>query len=203
MARSADRQEEARQRRREQARRRYDALETARKQRRENTKWMLRGLPLPMPLPSTAGKADGPHRRAPVPRPSKKLVSVFAVITVIVLGTPFLLRAPAAPRLATSCTGPALAVSSSSAPANSVVRFSVTGPATASYALAIDATRLDPPPSGAGMPVAVGGRLLATASGLRGCKGAGRFRVAVPPGEHRLVLFRDTALAASLPLTVR
>jgi hypothetical protein len=193
-----------RERRRQQARRRYDALETARKQRRENTKGMLRGLPLPIPTAATSNEGGLARRdRAPVPRPHRALVLTFVVITAVVLITPFLLRAPVPPRLSTSCTTPGLALSSPVVKTQAVVRYSVTGPAESTYAVAVDATRLDPPPVGSAFPVAVGGRLLATTPRLRACKGADRFRAALTPGEHRVVLFRDGLPAATQPLTVR
>ena len=192
-----------RDRRRERARRRYDALEAARKQRRENTKGMFRGLPLPFPTAAVSNEGRLDRRdRGPVPRPHRALVLTFVIITAVVLVTPFLLRTPVPPRLVTSCTTPGLALSSSVVKSRAVVRYSVTGPSESEYAVAVDATRLDPPSAGSPFPVAVGGQLLATAPRLRSCKGADRFRVALPPGEHRVVLFRNGRAAATQPLTV-
>ncbi len=193
-----------RERRRERSRRRYDALEAAHKQRRENTKGMFRGLPLPFPTAAVSNEGRVHRRdRGPVPRPHRALVLTFIVITAVVLIAPFLLRTPVPPHLATSCTTPGLALSSSVVKQRAVVRYSVTGPSEAEYAVAVDATRLDPPSANSLFPVAVGGQLLATAHRLRECKGADRFRVALPPGEHRVVLFRDGLPAATQPLTVR
>lgn len=203
MAGAGGRHDDGRQRQREQARRRYDALEAAHKQRRETTKNVFRGLPLPFPTPRMSNEPNGSRGRPPIPRPSRKLVLIFAAVTLVVLVTPFLLRVPPPPALATSCTTPALALSSPTVKARATVRYSVTGPSAATYAVAVDATRLDQPPPGGKFPVAVGGRLLAVAPHLRDCKGADRFVATLPPGEHRVGLFRDGTLVATQPLTVR
>lgn len=201
MARGPSGEGDGRDARRAKARARYDALESARKHRRESTKSALRGLPLS--FPNTDVTSAKRHDRSPVRRPSRKLVLFFALVTVIVLAVPFLLRVPAAPPLTTSCTQPGIATSTTSTSAGGVVRYAVTGPSVGAYAVAVDAQRLDPAPPGKRYPVAVGGRLVAVAAKLTSCKGDSRFKVTLAPGEHRVQLFRDGVLAATRPLTVR
>ena len=121
------------------------------------------------------------------------------------------------PKIRTSCTAPALALSDASQKQHSTVRWSATGPAGTVFELTIGVSRVE---------VAAGGRLVfvpdpgrtkapqqrasAQTTRPKSCHISGRFGVLVPPGAYTVRAFKlsgpvtspTVEQIATAPLTV-
>ncbi len=169
-----------RQARRERARRRYELLEQARKERRGHVRDVMR----------ESTRLPG--------RPSRRALIILTVVVAAVIAIVSLRHEPSrAPELLRSCTTPAIAVSEP-AGGGPVGQFAITGPAAGTYVVAVDAKTVtvhgdsaDATPAGA---VAV-----AIRRGLSGCASSGPLPD-VSPGAHEVQLFRDGDLVAQTRL---
>jgi hypothetical protein len=122
-------------------------------------------------------------------------IAVLIVVVAIVVRVHLNNRAPS---LATSCTRPAFALSTSSAHQGSTVRWSATGPANAHFVITMGIARLvegQRPGQLHGVPET--GHTAATtqqavhATALSGdCKAHGAFLVGVAPGSYTVRMFR-------------
>lgn len=108
------------------------------------------------------------------------------------------------PSLATSCTTPAIKLSSTSAKAGSNITWSATGPA-GRYVLTVDApavrvaggqVAVDTSAAGSGKSATLAGQPFS----MSGCTATGRFAFALPRGDHTLRMFR---LDGGTPRTVQ
>src|SRR4051794_9121395 len=121
------------------------------------------------------------------------------------------------PELTTSCTTPAIALSTTTQRQHHTVRWSVTGPGGSIFELTLGVSRVD---------VASGGRLVFVPENggdqkteqraghqqtmPKSCKASGAFGVLVPPGKYTVRMFRlsgpvtapTVTAVASAPLTV-
>jgi hypothetical protein len=140
---------------------------------------------------------------------------VALLVLAVILVRAFFSSPP--PKLTTSCTQPAIALSTSSQKQHHTVRWSVTGPGGSVFELTLGVSRVD---------VAAGGRLVFVpeAGGSqkteqraghqqtmpKSCKTSGAFGVLVPPGRYTVRMFQlsgpvtapTVTEVASAPLTV-
>jgi hypothetical protein len=122
-------------------------------------------------------------------------IAVLIVVVAIIVRVHLNNRAPS---LATSCTTPAFALSTTSAHRGSTVRWSATGPANAHFVITMGIERLDhlqQPGHLHGVPEA--GHTAATTEQAvpttvlsADCKAHGAFLVGVPPGSYTVRMFR-------------
>jgi hypothetical protein len=122
------------------------------------------------------------------------------------------------PALATNCSTPAIALSSSSASQGSIIRWSATGQAHMHFVLMIGVSRLAhsprpgqlravPDPTDGNNVTRFAARPTALSSS---CKASGEFSVTVPPGHYPVTMFRLDGTGAAVtgtqvavkPLTV-
>jgi hypothetical protein len=96
------------------------------------------------------------------------------------------------PRLATSCTTPAAAVGDVNG--SSDLRYSITGPASGTYIVAIDAVAAKVVGDGVDL-TPKSATAVAIKKGLKDCKGDGALPSDVGTG-HQLVILRDGKLVA-------
>jgi hypothetical protein len=108
-----------------------------------------------------------------------------------------------APKLATSCTTPGLALSVSDVVRGRAIYFAVTGPAER-VVLAIDAATLSPDLTATPVTGADEAQVIRPPVAVRDCKGDGVFGVQVPPGTHTVGVFPAAGGAplVTKPLTV-
>jgi hypothetical protein len=131
---------------------------------------------------------DGAHQ----PRmPSRKTLLVL-LAGGIVLAVLLALNAPTTrkgPPLATSCTTPAMALSSQVTGDGSNLEYSITGPPSGTYVVAVDAETVTV--EGDGVTATPKGAFATTARrGLKGCAANGSLPT-LSAGPHEVVLFRD------------
>jgi hypothetical protein len=121
------------------------------------------------------------------------------------------------PALTTSCTQPALALSTASQKQHDTVRWSATGPAGTTFELTLGVRRIDIAPGGQFVFVPESGpgktreqRVSPQIRMPRSCKTSGTFGVQVPPGRYSVKMFGlsgpvtspTVTELASQPLTV-
>jgi hypothetical protein len=121
------------------------------------------------------------------------------------------------PALKTSCTHPAIALSTASQKQHHTVRWSVTGPAESTFELTLGVRRVDVDPGGklVFVPDPGGNQRTEQRAGRqrtmpKGCKASGAFGVLVPPGSYTVRMFQlsgpvttpTVTEVASAPLTV-
>ncbi len=119
----------------------------------------------------------------------------MVVVVVLVLA---LHQSSSGPPLATNCTTPAIALSSSSTGTGQGIDYAITGPQTGTYVIAVDANSA----AVHGRDVTVtphGAFAVAIHAGLGSCKAHGTLP-ALAAGSHQVVLFRDGVLAAKAAL---
>lgn len=160
------------------------------------------GVPpdLPNPLKTTA---DLPRR------PTWQWTALGLVVLVIVaLIHNRVSNQP--PKLATSCTTPAMALSTSSSHKGSLVRWSTTGPANTRFVIFIGTAQLvagakpgqlHPVPDPGGSPGTTEGAALNAVISTK-CTAHGEFSVGVPPGQYNVRMFKVTGTGASVAATV-
>ena len=107
------------------------------------------------------------------------------------------------PKLATSCTTPAVALSASDVVRGRPVYFAVTGPQSG-LVVAIDAAALSGDLTATVQPGAREAQVVRPPVSLTGCKGKGVLGVQVPAGKHTVSIFPAGGgqPLASRPLTV-
>ncbi len=107
------------------------------------------------------------------------------------------------PKLTTSCTTPALALSASTVRRGGPLYVAVTGP-DRTVVVALDAARLAPDLTTTLLPGAKETQVVRPAVQLADCKGASVLGVQVPPGAHTVSVFpaEGGEPLASKPLTV-
>jgi len=121
------------------------------------------------------------------------------------------------PKLKTSCTQPAIALSTATQKQHHTVRWSVTGPAKSVFELTLGVSRVDVDPGGqfVFVPEAGGSQKTEQRAGHQqtmpnSCKRSGAFGVLVPPGKYTVRMFQlsgpvtspTVTEVASAPLTV-
>jgi hypothetical protein len=114
------------------------------------------------------------------------------------------------PKLATSCTTPAMVLSTSSTHKGSLVRWSTTGPANAHFVIFIGTAalvpgakpgQLHPVPDPGGNPGTTEGAALNAVLSAK-CTAHGEFSVGVPPGDYNVRMFTLTGSGATVAGTV-
>jgi hypothetical protein len=107
------------------------------------------------------------------------------------------------PKLAISCTSPALAISTGSVIRGHPLYYAITGP-DRDVVVAIDAQALAPDLSATPLTGGQQAQVIRPATHLSGCKGKGVLGVQVPPGHHTVSVFPASGGGplASRPLTV-
>lgn len=148
------------------------------------------------------------------PTPSRRNLYI-ALAGVIVVGTAVQVIGAASPDLATSCESAAFALSEAETPLGEPVQWTVTGPDTGAYFLALDVAEFTAQPDGTFTSVPYAGRdrertqqLSADIDVGGDCRETGVFGVLAPvrPGNHTVSLFRRTPgrieRVASAPLRV-
>jgi hypothetical protein len=122
---------------------------------------------------------------------------VLAVVVVVIILHAAQGSTP--PPLATSCTTPAIALSTASTKEHHPVRWSATGPSSMRFVLTLGVARLDPGAPGRFTPVPDPGLTLKQTQQAsleqtmpKGCKASSTFGVVVPPGSYTVRMFRLT-----------
>jgi hypothetical protein len=107
------------------------------------------------------------------------------------------------PKLKTSCTTPALAISTASVVRGQPLYYAVTGP-DRDVVVAIDAARLSPDLTATALPGKSQAQVVRPPARIRGCKGKGILGVQAPPGAHTVSVFPAAGgdPLASKPLSV-
>ena len=120
--------------------------------------------------------------------PSRRTLIVLLIV-IVVGGIVLSLDGTSSnsPRLATSCITPAAAVADVNG--SSDPRYSITGPASGTYLVTIDAVTAKVVGDGVDL-TPKNATAVAIKKGLEGCKGDGALPSDVGPG-HQLVIFRD------------
>jgi hypothetical protein len=160
------------------------------------------GVPpdLPNPLKATA---DLPRR------PSWRWTAIGLTVLVIAALIHNGLDSRA-PTLATSCTTPAMALSTTSTHKGSIVRWSTTGPANLHFVIFIGTARLvpgaqpgqlHPVPDPGGTAATTQGVALGTTLSAK-CTAHGAFSVGVPAGRYSVRMFGLTGRGARVAATV-
>jgi hypothetical protein len=140
---------------------------------------------------------------------------IALIVLAIILFRAFSASPP--PALKTSCTQPAIALSTSSQKQHHTVRWSVTGPARSTFELTLGVSRVDVGPGGKLVFVPDPGRDQKAEQRAgrqqtmpKGCKTSGAFGILVPPGSYTVRMFQlsgpvtapTVSEVASEPLTV-
>jgi len=140
---------------------------------------------------------------------------VLLLVLAIILVRAFSSSPP--PALTTSCTQPAIALSTASQKEHHTVRWSVTGPGSMVFELTLGVSRVDVGPGGrlVFVPEAGGSQKTEQRAGHqqtmpKSCKASGAFGVLVPPGKYTVRMFQlsgpvtapTVTEAASASLTV-
>jgi hypothetical protein len=130
-------------------------------------------------------------------------IAILIVVVAIVVRVHLNNRAPS---LATSCTTPAFALSTSSPHQGSTVRWSATGPANSHFVITMGIARLDrgkQPGQLHGVPE-TGHTAATTEQAVRAtalstdCKAHGAFLVGVAPGTYTVRMFRITGTGSAV-----
>jgi hypothetical protein len=156
------------------------------------------GVPpdLPNPLKTTA---DLPRR--PTWRWTALGLAVLVAAALIHNGL-----SSRAPSLTTSCTTPAIALSTSNTHKGAVIRWSATGPPSMHFVIFIGTARLkpgakpgqlSPVPDPGGTAATTQGAVLPTALSTK-CTAHGAFSVGVPPGTYNVRMFRLSGSGATV-----
>jgi hypothetical protein len=102
------------------------------------------------------------------------------------------------PPLTTSCTTPAIALNSATTGDGTSLAYSITGPKTGTYVIAVDATTVTIKGSAAEVTPS-GGAAVAIHQGLGSCTAHGNLPD-LPSGAHEVELFRDGSVVAKAAL---
>jgi len=131
-------------------------------------------------------------------------------VALLILGI-ILFRAFSAsppPALKTSCTTPAMALSTTTQRQHHTVRWSVTGPGSMVFELTLGVSRVDVGPGGkfVFVPEAGGGQKSEQRAGHqqtmpKSCKASGAFGVLVPPGKYTVRMFQLSGPVTSPTVT--
>lgn len=154
---------------------------------------------------AAAARAEGAPAGAAAPDALATVRRSYGVVRRVLIGLVLLLgiawiaaqQRPAAPELAADCAKPAFALSAEKVKQARLVQYTVVGPETKRYALAVGAARFTRNASGGWDPVPLPGwqgrPLVAGGTGpLTGCRLAGQLGLPVPVGEHAVVLYELT-----------
>lgn len=156
------------------------------------------------PGPETAARR-GWHRLRGFRVTGLLLLGLILVVVLAIHGR----SSTAGPALARNCATPALAVAPVTVAKNAVVRYTVAGPSSGQYAVAVDATAVRRASNGKYTAVSpVPGRKVEAVamSTIGGCRKSGAFPIVLDPGTHQVNLLRvtptGTSLVASRAVTV-
>lgn len=140
---------------------------------------------------------------------------VLLLVLAVILVRAFSSSPP--PKLTTSCTQPAIALSTATQKQHHTVRWSATGPGGSTFELTLGVSRVDVAPGGqfVFVPETGGGQQTEQRAGHQqkmpqSCKTSGAFGVLVPPGHYTVRMFQlsgpvtspTVTEVASAPLTV-
>lgn len=126
---------------------------------------------------------------------------LILLVCAAVLGVALTLRhsGRSGPALTTSCTTPAIALSSTSTGGGNGVSYSITGPSNGTYVVAVDAATVTV--RGDGVVATPKGAFGASIhQGLKGCAASGTLPT-LATGPHTVLLFRDGQEVARAALT--
>jgi hypothetical protein len=114
---------------------------------------------------------------------------LLACIVVLAVALTLHHSSRSGPGLATSCTTPAIALSSAATNGGNGISYSITGPQTGTYVVAVDAATVSV--KGDGVIATPKGAFGASIrQGLKGCSASGTLPT-LAAGPHAVVLFRD------------
>jgi hypothetical protein len=131
--------------------------------------------------------------------PSRKVITVLVTMGALLALLVALNRNTAhGPPLATNCQTPAIALSSTSTGDGTDIAYSITGPQTGTYVVAVDAATVSV--RGAGADVTPAAAIAVSIHrGLGSCKAHGTLP-SVAEGSHQVELFRDGTVVAKAQL---
>jgi hypothetical protein len=163
------------------------AYDEAELKRRDSKSGVPSDAPDPLRTPSTDVKRRSSWRLT--------AIAIIIVLGAIIVRVDLNNRAPS---LTTSCTTPALALSSTSPHVGSTVRWSATGPANANFVITLGITALTrgsipghlrgvPEPGHTGPTTE---EAVPTTALSKQCKASGSFSVTVPAGHYTVRMFR-------------